>query len=104
IAEELLRAGRRGLLSVGRHKRMPRRYRGDDLIWWLSEMGLGQTPVARRGPDATLPLITGAYGGHNIDLRAYAEQGIALLGRLRSAAAGILHFADDLQTHLAYGA
>ena len=36
-------------------------------------------------------------------MRAYAEQGIALLGRLRSAAAGILHFAEDLQTSLAYG-
>ena len=97
IADELLRAGRRVLLSVGRHKRMPRRYRGYDLIWWLSEMGLDQTPVAERGPDAILPLITGAYGGHTIDLRAYAEQGIALLGRLRSAAAGILYFAEDLR-------
>ena len=67
---------------------MPRRYRGYDLIWWLSEMGLDQTPVEKRGPDAILPLITGAYGGHTIDLRAFAEQGIALLGRLRSAAAG----------------
>jgi putative flavoprotein involved in K+ transport len=103
IAEELLRAGRRVLLSVGRHKRMPPRYRGHDLIWWLSEMGLDQMPVAERGPDATLPLITGAYGGHTIDLRAYAAQGIALLGRLRSAAAGILHFAADLRGSLAYG-
>jgi putative flavoprotein involved in K+ transport len=103
IAEELFRPGRRVLLSVGRHKRMPRRYRGQDLIWWLCEMGLDQTPVAERGPDATLPLITGAYGGHTIDLRAYAEQGIALLGRLRSVSAGILHFAEDLQGSLAYG-
>ena len=103
IAEELLRAGRRVFLSVGRHKRMPRRYRGHDLIWWLSEMGLDQTPVAERGPDATLPLITGAYGGHTIDLRAYAEQGITLVGRLRSAAVGTLHFAEDLQISLAYG-
>jgi putative flavoprotein involved in K+ transport len=66
-------------------------------------MGLDQMPVAERGPDATLPLITGAYGGHTIDLRAYAAQGIALLGRLRSAAAGILHFAADLRGSLAYG-
>jgi len=103
IAEELLRAGRRVLLSVGRHKRMPRRYRGRDLIWWLSEMGLDQMTVAERGPDATLPLITGAYGGHTIDLRAYAEAGIALIGRLQSVTAGILHFADDLQMSLADG-
>src|SRR5215207_3927832 len=46
IAEELVRTGRRVYLSVGRHKRMPRRYRGRDLIWWLAIMGLDQTPVA----------------------------------------------------------
>jgi len=103
IAEELQRAGRRVYLSVSRHRRMPRRYRGRDLTWWLSELGLDQTPTERRGPDKTLPLITGAYGGHTIDLRAYAEQGIALLGRLCSAAAGTLYFADDLPASLAYG-
>jgi putative flavoprotein involved in K+ transport len=43
IAEELVRAGRKVYLSVGRHKRMPRRYRGHDLIWWLTEMGRGST-------------------------------------------------------------
>src|SRR5262249_46363488 len=63
IAEELVRAGRRTYLSVGRHRRMPRRYRGRDVIWWLSAMGLDRTTVRERGPDATLPLITGAYGG-----------------------------------------
>ncbi|MBL8675676.1 MAG: NAD(P)-binding domain-containing protein, partial [Rhodospirillales bacterium] len=63
IADELLRAGRRVYLSAGRHKRMPRRYRGRDLFRWLGDMGIDRTPVAQRGPDATLPLITGAYGG-----------------------------------------
>jgi putative flavoprotein involved in K+ transport len=45
IAEELQRAGRRVYLSVGRHTRLPRRYRGRDLIWWLSTLGIDQTPV-----------------------------------------------------------
>ena len=92
IAEELVRAGRQVYLSVGRHKRMPRRYRGRDLIWWLREMGLEQTPVEQRGPDATLPLITGAYGGHTIDFREFAAQGMTLVGRLQSASDGILSF------------
>jgi cation diffusion facilitator CzcD-associated flavoprotein CzcO len=48
IAEELVRAGRRVYLSVGRHKRMPRRYRERDLIWWLAALGLDQTPVEAR--------------------------------------------------------
>jgi putative flavoprotein involved in K+ transport len=103
IAEELVRAGRRVYLSVGRHKRMPRRYRGRDLIWWLSETGLDQTPVEERGPDATQPLITGAYCGHTIDLREFAAQGITLVGRLQSGHQRILHFAADLSESLRYG-
>jgi putative flavoprotein involved in K+ transport len=103
IAEELVRAGRRVYLSVGRHKRMPRRYRGHDLIRWLAAMGVDQTPLAARGPDATLPLITGAYGGHTIDFREFVSQGITLVGRLQSVRDGILHFADDLSESLAYG-
>lgn len=103
IAEELDRAGRRVFLCVGRHKRMPRRYRGHDLTWWLAEMGLDRTPVEKRGTDATLPLITGAYGGHTIDFRAFAAQGITLLGRLQSGKRGVLNFADDLRESIAMG-
>jgi putative flavoprotein involved in K+ transport len=103
IAEELLCAGRKVYLSVGRHKRMPRRYRGHDLIWWLHEMGLDRTPVEKRGLDATLPLITGAYGGHTIDFRAFAKHGIILLGRLQSTDGTSLKFADDLGQSIAHG-
>jgi putative flavoprotein involved in K+ transport len=103
IAEELVRAERRVYLSVGRHKRMPRRYRGRDLIWWLREMGLEQMPVENRGPDSTLPLITGAYGGHTIDFRQFIAQGIILVGRLRSVSGGILYFSGDVGESLKYG-
>jgi putative flavoprotein involved in K+ transport len=103
IAEELLRAGRRVYLSVGHHRRMPRRYRGRDLIWWISTLGLDQTPVEKRGPDKALPLITGAYGGHTIDFREFAEQGITLLGRLVAAENGVVEIAPDLAASLAAG-
>ena len=103
IAEELLRAGRRVYLSCGEHRRMPRRYRGHDLIRWLEMMRLDQTPVEKRGPSAALPLITGAYGGHTIDLRRFAADGITLVGRLKAASGSVLHFADDLAHSLAQG-
>ena len=103
ITEELHRAGRRVYLSVGRHRRLPRRYRGRDVIWWLSAMGLDETPTDERGPDATLPLITGAYGGHTIDLRDFAAQGIALLGHLEAADGDVLSFAPDLGESVARG-
>ena len=66
-------------------------------------MGVEQTPVEQRGPDTTLPLITGAYGGHTIDFREFAAQGITLVGRLKAARDGILHFAADLRESLDYG-
>ena len=103
IAEELLRAGRRVYLSVGRHTRLPRRYRGRDLIWWLSAMGIDQTAVEQRGPSRLLPLITGAYGGYTIDFRRFAADGVTLLGRAKAAHDGIIDLAPDLAESLVNG-
>jgi putative flavoprotein involved in K+ transport len=103
IAEELLRAGRRVFLSVGRHSRLPRRYRGRDLIWWLSELGLDRTTTEQRGPSRLLPVISGAYGGHTIDFRRFAADGMTLLGRVKAASDGVLEIAPDLAGSLASG-
>ena len=40
IAEELLEAGRRVHLAVNRYRRIPRRYRGQDVLWWLLALGV----------------------------------------------------------------
>ena len=39
IADELVRSGRDVVLAVGRHTRVPRRYRGMDIYWWLQVTG-----------------------------------------------------------------
>ena len=103
IAEELMRAGRRVFLSVGRHNRLPRRYRGRDLFWWLAEMGIDQTPVEQRGPSRLLPVISGAYGGHTVDFRRFAADGVTLLGRVTAAHEGVIEIAPDLVTNIANG-
>ena len=103
ITEELIRAGRRVFLSVGRHRRVPRRYRGRDLMWWLYAMGRDKMTAEQRGPDRLLPLITGAYGGHTVDLRRYAADGVTLLGHLSGAKDGVLQFADDLAENIRQG-
>ncbi len=105
IVEDLLGAGRTVYLSVGRHRRVPRRYRGRDVFWWIREMGaldqtIAERPDARQTPN---PLVTGAGGGHDIDLRDYADRGVVLLGHLRGARDGRLHFDDDLDAQLAKG-
>jgi len=103
IAEELHRAGRKVFLSVGRHNRLPRRYRGRDLIHWLADMRLDQTPVERRGEMKLLPVISGAYGGHTVDFRRFAREGIILLGRVTSIAGHLAEIAPGLADQLARG-
>lgn len=103
IAEELMRAGRRVYFSVGKHKRAPRRYRGYDHVWWWVETGLVNTPLERRSPDPSPLVHTGAYGGHTIDFRDYAREGMILLGRAETATKHSMKFAADLAENLAHG-
>lgn len=103
IAEELLREGRQVYISVGRHRRFPRRYRGKDVIWWLERLGIDRTPVAKHVPGQPLPLITGAYGGHTLDFRHLAAQGLILLGHVENITDTIVEIAPDVADGLAYG-
>jgi putative flavoprotein involved in K+ transport len=103
IAEELQRAERRVYLSVGTHRRLPRRYRGRDVIWWIAEMGIDQTTTAQRGASALGPVISGAYGGQTIDFRRYAADGMMLTGHLHSARGGVIEIAPGLAENLKAG-
>jgi len=103
IAEELLRAERKTYLSVSRHRRAPRRYRGHDHIWWWIETGMDKMPVARKPADAAPLVHSGAYGGHSIDFRDFARQGMVLLGHAEGADGAVMRFAPDLLDNLAHG-
>lgn len=103
IAEELVRAGRRVFLSVGRHRRAPRRYRGQDHVWWWIETGLAQTPRELLPPDQPPVVHSGAHGGRTIDFREFAERGMVLLGRAEAADVEGMNFAADLVENLAHG-
>ena len=103
IAEDLLRDGQNVFLSVGRHRRVPRRYRGKDYGWWQEEMGRFDTLSSALPADHLPPLLTGVNGGRDVDLRRLAEQGVTLLGSLKGASNGRLYFASDLQENLARG-
>ncbi|MBI5261800.1 MAG: NAD(P)-binding domain-containing protein [Bradyrhizobium sp.] len=103
IAEELVHAGRTVYLSIGKHRRLPRRYRGRDLIWWMSALGLDRVPAENRGEHNSLPLISGAFGGNTIDFRQFAAMGVILLGRLVSVSGRVFEFAPDLAKNIADG-
>ena len=103
IAEELMREGRQVFLSIGRHRRVPRAYRGRNLHWWFEALGIDKAPPEQRGPDRSPMIMTGAYGGHTVDFRRFAAQGMVVLGRTLGETDGVFHFADDLTENLTKG-
>jgi putative flavoprotein involved in K+ transport len=104
IAEELHQAGRKVYLSAGRFHKTPRRYRGRDVYWWFEVLGIWHRPLELQPEFRNLRfVVTGAGGGHDIDLRRFAADGMTLLGRLRGFADGKLQISDDLEKTLADG-
>ncbi|HSE09282.1 MAG TPA: NAD(P)-binding domain-containing protein [Nocardioidaceae bacterium] len=110
IADELSRAGRDVVLAVGRHTRMPRRYRGMDIFWWLERTGrLARTIDEVRDPVAARQEPSIQLVGRNepdrftedLDLAALVAQGVRVTGRLGSLTEGIATFQDNLQASVA---
>lgn len=113
LAEELMAAGREVTMAVGRCGRFPRTYRGKDIFWWLRAL-------ATRGPGVGTPLpappglthprlrlacnpqLSGHGERHDTNLRAMAQPGLRLAGRLESIDGTDARFAPDLGETLAF--
>jgi putative flavoprotein involved in K+ transport len=105
IAEDLHLAGRRVHLCVGNAPRCARRYRGKDVVEWLHEMGYYDIPIhehpnKEQVRDKTNHYVTGRDGGHDLDLRQFAREGMRLYGPLESIRDSVLSFAPGLKRHL----
>ena len=102
LADELAHAGRPVVLAVGSHTRVPRRYRGMDIFWWLERLGsldrtvddLADPAAARHEPSLQL---VGRADHRNIDLVALQELGVQLAGRLTGIDGHQARFAADLK-------
>ena len=100
IAEDLLRAERAVYLATCRAARLPRRYRGRDMILWRFQSGfLDQPPEAATGSVApTVRLQVAANSA--LSLQSLASRGAVLLGRLSGVDGPRLSFGDDLEEHI----
>jgi putative flavoprotein involved in K+ transport len=86
LAAELRQSGRPVVLSVGEHTRLPRTYRGRDVLWWMDATGVwdqGPDEIddltrARRLPS---PQLLGTPERRTLDLNALTEMGVELVGR-----------------------
>jgi putative flavoprotein involved in K+ transport len=105
IAEDLHQAGRQVHIALGEAPRCARFYRGRDCIAWLSDMGVYDVPVeAQVGGlskrESTNHYMTGRGGGRDIDLRAFALEGMQLYGRLTGVDGASLSFAPTAEAAL----
>jgi len=100
LADELHRSGRPVTLTVGEHVRMPRTYRGRDILWWLDAAGVlderydevDDLVRARKLPSMQLV----GSPGRTVDLNALSSAGVRLVGRLAGIENGIAQFSGSL--------
>ncbi len=103
IADELHRACRKVYLSVGPHDRPPRAYRQRDFCWWLGVLGEWDAQAMKPGREHVTIAVSGARGGHTVDFRRLAHQGVTLVGMTQSCDKGVMRFQSDLAENIARG-
>ena len=102
LAAELRRSGRPVTLSVGEHVRLPRTYRGRDVLWWMDASGLWDQRYdevedltrARRLPS---PQLVGTPERTTLDINALAAMGVELVGRWAAVRDGRALFSGGLR-------
>lgn len=101
IAEEIHRSGRPVTLAVGRHTRLPRRWRGRDILDWMDRAGVlderadqvRDLAAARAQPSLQL---VGRPDHASIDLGTLAAIGVRVTGRVVAIDGSRVMLRDDL--------
>jgi putative flavoprotein involved in K+ transport len=101
LAAEIHRSGRPVTLAVGEHVRLPRRYRGRDIFWWLEATGLlaeryDQIDDLTRARHLPSPQLTGTAQAVMTDLNSLTAQGVRIVGRLGRVVDGVAQFSGSL--------
>jgi putative flavoprotein involved in K+ transport len=102
LAEELAHAGRDVTLAVGNHTRMPRRYRGMDIFWWLDRAGMlddliDAHPAPANAVRSPSMQLVGSPERRNLDLTTCQAAGIRLTGHLAGFDGARARFASTLE-------
>lgn len=99
IAEELQRSGRPVTLAVGEHLRLPRTYRGRDIMCWLDALGIlderwDEVDDLARARSLPSPQLVGE--GRTLDLNALELLGVRLVGRFAGIRDGVAQLSGAL--------
>jgi Cytochrome P450 len=88
-------------LAVGEHVRMPRTYRGGDILWWLDASGLlderyDELPDLVRARSLPSMQLVGSPQRATVDLNSLRRLGVRLVGRLAGVRDGTAQFSGSL--------
>ncbi len=106
LADEIQRSGRRVLLSVGEHVRLPRTYRGRDVLWWMEASGIwnqryDEIDDVERARKLPSPQLVGSPQRTTLDLNALSAAGVEIVGRLSAVRDGRALFSGGLRNQFA---
>ena len=102
LAEEINGSGRPVTIAVGEHVRMPRIYRGRDILWWLDRVGISDERYDEvddivRARNLPSPQLVGTREKITLDLNSMTANGVKLFGRLMGFNEGIAQFSGSLR-------
>ena len=106
LAHEIHRSGRPVTLAVGEHVRLPRTYRGRDVLWWMEASGVwdqryDEVDDLVRARGLPSPQLVGTPERATLDLNALGTLGVRLVGRVAAIRDGRALFSGGLRNQLA---
>jgi putative flavoprotein involved in K+ transport len=106
LADEIHRSGRPVTIAVGEHVRMPRTYRGKDVLWWMEVSGVwdqryDEIDDLTRARGLPSPQLVGTPERRTLDLNALGAAGVTIVGRLSTVRDGHALFSGGLRNQFA---
>jgi putative flavoprotein involved in K+ transport len=106
LADEIRRSGRPVTLSVGEHVRLPRNYRGRDVLWWMETSGVwsqryDEIDDLERARGLPSPQLVGTPEHATLDLNVLRAAGVEIVGRLGAIRDGRALFSGGLANQFA---
>lgn len=107
VAEDLIAAGKKVYLSTSMVPRIPRTYRGRDIMDWLMQLGFFDMTVDQILDPAMLhikaPQLTGTGNGRSsISLQSLAKAGVTILGKAKAANEENVFFKQDAAKYVQF--
>jgi len=104
LAGEIRRSGRPVTLAVGEHVRLPRLYRGRDILWWMDAAGVldqryDEVDDIVRARNVPSPQLVGTPQRATLDLNSLTDAGVRIVGRMGGVNNAVAQFSGALPNH-----